>query len=326
MGFFNSVIHTISDTLDPHLAQLEREYKSIVARYNSTRLQLVNDVNQFQGVLNDYREMAACNGTLLICGKVYNWEDSKFNSFLSDTKATPPLKKAGLLPGGISDFISKSTGSDNVVHFLINPVGADQFGLASVAQAMEVGGIGSVDSIVSEVANLASMGILGIGGAIIGNIIEGEIEIPKEIEHVDGMLNRLEQRIGQVNQATAQLHSGIQRERQGYLQTMGELSAIEKPTFNWQLSPGSPDTAYQTAMVKAVQQYGIIFRLRQDWKNFQGNNPSGTYEQFVMIENTIGRSGQYSAEQIKKFIWLIAEATQGGLHSAWVKAGQPKPA
>ena len=149
MGFFNSVIHTISDTLDPHLAQLEREYKSIVARYNSTRLQLVNDVNQFQGVLNDYREMAACNGTLLICGKVYNWEDSKFNSFLSDTKAAPPLKKAGLLPGGISDFISKSTGSDNVVHFLINPVGADQFGLASVAQAMEVGGIGSVDSRVS---------------------------------------------------------------------------------------------------------------------------------------------------------------------------------
>ena len=78
-------------------------------------------------------------------------------------------------------------------------------------------------------------------------------------------------------------------------------------------------------MVLAIQEYAIVFRLRNDWKNFHANNASGSYANFVQIEEVIGRAPPYSVSQVDKFVWLIAQSTTGTLNQAWVAAGRPSP-
>jgi hypothetical protein len=37
----------------------------------------------------------------------------------------------------------------------------------------------------------------------------------------------------------------------------------------------------------------------------------------------ITNSTNYTAEQVQQFLWLIAQATNGSLYTAWVNAGKP---
>jgi hypothetical protein len=53
------------------------------------------------------------------------------------------------------------------------------------------------------------------------------------------------------------------------------------------------------------------------------NNPQGTYTQFLTLEKMITNSTNYTAEQVQQFLWLIAQATNGSLYTAWVNAGKP---
>lgn len=318
--------HSLTTTVDPHLKNLEDQYNQLKGEYNSSRLQLVQDINTFQSVLQDYRSMAACNSMLLICGQVYDWPTTKFDDFLTDTKNAPQLKKAELLPSDVATLIKKSLRSNHIVNYLNHPVKANKYGLSEVAEFMSFGGIGTPSS-ASLIGELLSEDVLsGIADMVIGDIIYGETEYPKQIRHLKQMHNKLKAGISRVNTATSQLRQGIKQQRRGFISAMQQLASIQKPTFNWYLGAKDPDAAYHYAMVKAVQQYAIIFKMRNDWKNYLSNIPTGSYEQFVALETSVGHSGIYSNSQVEEFIWLIAQVTTDSLYDAWVKAGRPTPA
>ncbi len=322
----NQVTNTIASTVDPHLKHLEDEYKSLSSQYNTGRLTLTQDVNTFKNVLNDYRSMVASNGTLLICGSVYNWEETMFDNFLTASKNPPPFTQTSVLPADISGFITKQSGSNHIVNYLLDPVTPAAFGLDALVVSLNFGGIGSSNSTVNTIVNTVlefSEMASPFGGAIIGSIIEGEIEYPKEINKLQGLYNQLKNRITQVNSAIDQLKTGIQNERKEFIDRMSQINAIKPASFNWRLTDSDPDTAYQQAMVLAVQEYAIIFRLRNDWSNYMSNNPQGTYTQFLTLEKMITNSTNYTAEQVQQFLWLIAQATNGSLYTAWVNAGKP---
>ena len=144
-------------------------------------------------------------------------------------------------------MIAKTTGSDHVVNFLLDPTNAQEFGLGGVAQALELGGIGSDGTVgvIEQALQYASLGAAaGLGGMVIGDIIAGEIEYPKQIAKLQGMYNELNQRNQQVMNATAKLRAGIQQERQAFLASMAKLAQIQAPSFQWQLSGGDTDQAY----------------------------------------------------------------------------------
>jgi len=343
MGFFSSIGHfvenaantvangvtsvgnTIANTLDPHLQELENQYNSLVNSYNATRLGLVNASNEFQSTLQDYQSMAACNGTLLICSQAYHWTDTQFNDFLKQTQNPPPFKPVNAVPGDIAGFISRATGSNLIVSYLTNPVNVESLGLQQVSQLVGLGSIGGdIGSVLGELSTLTSG--LSIGGMVLGNIIEGEVEYPKQIRKLQGMYDDLRGKYAQVNTAISSLKSGIATERAGFLRSMAQLTQIAPASFPWQLQSTDPDTAYQQAMVAAVSQYGIVFRLRQDWAKYAQNVGDGQYAQFLQLEQCLVQSGQYTPQQVSKFLWLIAQSTTGGLNQAWQRAGRPSPA
>jgi len=104
------------------------------------------------------------------------------------------------------------------------------------------------------------------------------------------------------------LEEAIHDSQAHFIQVIQILSKIQEPVgYKWNYVPGMKNLSnFSAAMQNAVNQYGILSKIRHDWFNMKKNQPTLTWSLFKMVED-MQRSPTLSKEQFEEYLNYVAD-------------------
>ncbi len=151
--------------------------------------------------------------------------------------------------------------------------------------AGEVAAEGAAEGVLAStgVGVVAAVGIDAIIGAIEGAKEQSDLKDAVNKAHKE--LDKIDVYIAKVKKGEKQLYKGIIEQQKRFIRIMKQLRHIEEPRFkmDWHVQVENTGN-FIAAMQSAVQQYGFLVTIRNDWHNYRLHKPDLNWETFVGIE------------------------------------------